>query len=64
MSQQLKTMTRKDGKATGVANGLPNGYKNHLSIIDIFRNVFFNEPIKNKVSKSGKSKSKISDYLT
>ena len=64
MSQILQTRTRKDGKATGVANKLHDGSKNNLTIADIFRNVFFNEPIKNKVTKSGKSKSKISDYLT
>lgn len=63
MSQRLKTMTRKDGKAKGVATRLPDGYKNNLTIADIFKNVFFNEPIKNKVT-NGKSKSKISDYLT
>ena len=64
MSQQLKTITRKDGKATMLATRLPEDKKNNLTIVDIFRNVFFNEPIKNKVTKSGKSKSKISDYLT
>lgn len=63
MSQILQTRTRKDGKATGVANKLHDGNKNNLSIIDIFRNIFFNEPIKNKIT-NGKSKSKISDYLT
>ena len=64
MAQRLKTITRKDGKATMLATRLPDGYKNNLTIADIFKNVFFNEPIKNKVTKSGKSKSKISDYLT
>ena len=63
MSQHLKTITRKDGKAKGVGNKLPDGAKNNLTIADIFRNVLFNEPIKNKVTY-GKSKSKLSDYLT
>lgn len=63
MSQILQKQTRKDGKAQGLATRLHDGNKNNLSIIDIFRNIFFGEPIKNKVT-NGKSKSKISDYLT
>lgn len=58
MSQQLRQMTRKDGKAKGVANGLPRGYRNHLTIADVFKSVIFNKPVKNKVYKSGKSKNK------
>ena len=55
-------MTRNDGKSTGMATRLNDGSKNHLSIIDIFRNIFFGTPIKNKVS-NGKSSSKIKDYF-
>ena len=64
MSQRVKTITRKDNKATGLATRLPDGYNNNLTIVDVFRNLFFNEPVKNKVTKNGKSKSKLSDYLT
>lgn len=63
MSQVLQKMTRKDGKAKGLGTRLHDGAKNNLTIADIFRNVLFNEPIKNKVTY-GKSKSKLSDYLT
>lgn len=63
MSQVLQKMTRKDGKAKGQATRLHDGAKNNLTIVDVFRNVFFDEPIKNKVTY-GKSKNKISDYLT
>ncbi len=64
MSQRLKTITRKDGKAKGKATRLNNNSRNNLTIVDVFRNVFFDEPIKNKITKNGKSKNKISDYLT
>lgn len=104
MSQVLQKMTRKDGKAQGVANRLHDGYRNNLTIADIFRNVIFGEPINNKITNekpinnfndssttavpnyimsgpvsnlsnilisplynyipNGKSKSKLSDYLT
>ena len=57
MSQQLKTMTRKDGKAKGIANRIHNG-TNNLTIADIFRYVLFNRPIKNKVTYYGESKNK------
>lgn len=64
MSQRLKEMTRKDGKAKGLANRLNNGTRNHLTIADVFKNVILNKPIKNKVYKNGKGKNKISDYIT
>ena len=57
MSQQLKTMTRKDGKAKGKAVGILNG-TNNLTLADIFRYVLFNKPIKNKVTYYGESKNK------
>ena len=63
MSQRLKTMTRTDGNATGIATRLNNGSRNNLSIIDIFRNIFFGKPIENKVT-DGESKNKIRDYFT
>ena len=63
MSQILQKQTKKDSKAQGLATKLHNGKTNNLSIVDVFRNIFFNEPIKNKIT-NGKSKSKISDYLT
>ena len=63
MSQILQKRTKKDNSTVGVANKLHDGDKNNLSVIDVFRNIFFGEPIKNKVT-NGKSKSKISDYLT
>lgn len=58
MSQRLKEMTRKDGKAKGLANRLNNGTRNHLTIADVFNNVVRRKPIKNKVYKDGKSKNK------
>ena len=51
-------MTRKDGKARGLATRLNNGTKNHLTIADVFKSVVLNKPVKNKVSKNGKSKNK------
>ena len=51
-------MTRKDGKAKGLANRLNNGTRNHLTIADVFNNVVRRKPIKNKVYKDGKSKNK------
>ena len=63
MSQILQKRTKKDNSAIGIANKLHDNNRNTISIIDIFRNIFFGEPIKNKVT-NGKSKSKISDYLT
>lgn len=58
MSQRLKEMTRKDGKAKGLANRLNDGTRNHLTIADVFNNVVRRKPIKNKVYKDGKSKNK------
>lgn len=63
MSQILQTRTKKNNSASGEANKLHDGKKNNLSIIDIFRNIFFGEPIKNKVT-NGKSKNQIRDYFT
>lgn len=57
MSQQLRTATRKDGKSVGMATKLHNA-KNNLTISDIFKFVFFNKPIKNKVTTNGKSTNK------
>ena len=51
-------MTRKDGKAKGLANRLNDGTRNHLTIADVFNNVVRRKPIKNKVYKDGKSKNK------
>ena len=58
MSQLLQKMTRKDGKAKGVANRLHDGNRTHLTIVDIFKSVITNKPVKNKVYKDGKSKNK------
>lgn len=58
MSQRLKEMTRKDGKAKGLANRLNDGTRNHLTIADVFNNVVRRKPIKNKVYKDGESKNK------
>lgn len=57
MSQQLRTATRKDGKASGMATRLHNS-KNNLTLADIFKFVFFNKPIQNKVDSNGKSTNK------
>ena len=51
-------MTRKDGKAKGVANRLHDGNRNPLTIVDVFTSVITNKPVKNKVYKDGKSKNK------
>lgn len=64
MSQRLKEMTRKDGKAKGLANRLNDGTRNHLTIADVFKSVIFNKPVKNKVYKSGKSKNKNKSSIT
>ena len=63
MSQILQTMTRKDGKAKGLATRLHDGKKNNLTIADIFNYVVLNKPIKNKIT-DGKSKNQVRDVLT
>lgn len=62
MSQQLKTMTRKDGKDKGYANTIHNG-TNNLTIADIFRYVLFNKPIKTRLLIMGKARIKIDNNL-
>ena len=64
MSQLLQKMTRKDGKAKGVANRLHDGNRNHLTIVDVFKSVITNKPVKNKVYKDGKSKNKNKSTIT
>ena len=58
MSQILQKRTKKNRNATGVANKLHDGNRNHLTIADVFKTVVMNKPVKNKVYKDGKSKNK------